>query len=149
MTTSATRPLAISALLGVALALTGCRDAVSSMFSRCDQCGTIESIAPRVVQGEPSGGGAVAGAIIGGVVGHQFGSGNGNDAATAVGALGGAVAGHEIEKSRKRYTVYDLTIKMEKGELRHVTVASRENLHPGDRVEIVDGRVLPLSDKPA
>ena len=148
MKTYASRSLAFMALLGAAVALGGCRDAVSSMFSRCDQCGTIESIAPRVVQGEPSGGGAIAGAIIGGVVGHQFGSGSGNDAATAAGAFGGAIAGHEIEKSRKRYTVYDLTIRMEKGELRHVTVASRENLRPGERVEIVDGRVLPLSDKP-
>ena len=147
MKTYVSRSLASVALLGAVLALSGCRDAISSMFSRCDQCGTIESIAPRVVQGEPSGGGAVAGAIIGGVVGHQFGSGKGNDAATVVGALGGAVAGNEIEKSQKRYTVYDLTIKMEKGDVRHVTVASRENLRPGERVEIVDGRVLPLSDK--
>ena len=149
MKTYVSRSLALVALLGTVVALSGCRDAISSLFSRCDQCGTIESIAPRAVQGEPSPGGAIAGAIIGGVVGHQFGSGSGNDAATAVGAFGGAVAGHEIEKSRKRYTVYDVTIRMEKnGELRHVTVGSRENLRPGERVEIVDGRVLPLSDKP-
>ena len=148
MKTLTSRSLAVGTLLGVVIALSGCRDALSSMFSKCDACGTIESITPRRVQGDTSGGGAVAGAIIGGVVGHQFGSGKGNDAATVVGALGGAVAGNEIEKSQKRYTVYDLTIKMEKGDVRHVTVASRENLRPGERVEIVDGRVLPLSDKP-
>lgn len=36
----------------------------------------------------------LAGAIIGGVIGHQFGSGSGNDAATVAGALIGAAAGN-------------------------------------------------------
>jgi len=36
------------------------------------------------------GGKTLAGAIIGGVIGHQFGSGRGNDAATAAGAILGA-----------------------------------------------------------
>ena len=148
MTTLRSRSLAIGALLGAVLALSGCRDALSSMFSRCDTCGTVESITPRRVQGEASGGGAVAGAIIGGVVGHQFGSGSGNTAATVAGAAGGAVAGNEVEKRRKQNVVYDITVKMEKGELVHITVPSRDNLNPGDRVEVVDGRLV-RSDRPA
>jgi outer membrane lipoprotein SlyB len=148
MTTLRSRSLAIGALLGAVLALSGCRDALSSMFSRCDTCGTIESITPRRVQGDVSGGGAVAGAIIGGVVGHQFGSGSGNTAATVAGAAGGAVAGNEVEKRRKQSVVYDITVKMEKGELVHITVSSRDNLSPGDRVEVVDGRLV-RSDRPA
>jgi outer membrane lipoprotein SlyB len=147
MKTLALRSVAFGVLLGGALTLGGCRDAISSALSRCDQCGTIEAITPRVEQGQTGAGGALAGAIIGGVIGHQFGSGKGNDAATVAGAAGGAIAGHEIEKNRNRYAVYDLTIRMEKGDVRHVTVASRENLHTGDKVEIVDGRVLPVSDK--
>ena len=142
MTTLKSRSLAIGALLGAVLALSGCRDALSSMFSSCDTCGTIESITPHRVQGDVSGGGAVAGAIIGGVVGHQFGSGSGNDAATVAGAVGGAVAGNEVEKRRNQYLVYDVTVRMEKGDVRHITVASRENLNPGDRVEISDGRLV-------
>lgn len=146
MKTYVSRSVAVGAMLAAALALAGCRDAISTMFSRCDHCGTIEMITPRLVQGEASGAGAFAGAIIGGVVGHQFGSGRGNDAATVGGAVGGAVAGHQIEKHRNRTTVYDLTIRMQNGELRHVTVASRQNLNPGDRVEIVDGRVVPSGE---
>lgn len=42
--------------------------------------------------------GTVVGAAAGAVVGHQFGSGRGNDAATAGGAVIGGVAGHEIAK---------------------------------------------------
>src|SRR5258707_14541503 len=39
---------------------------------------------------ESNPGGAIAGAIIGGVLGHQVGSGRGNDATTVGGALAGA-----------------------------------------------------------
>jgi len=46
----------------------------------------------------------LAGAIIGGVVGHQFGSGRGNDAATIAGSMLGAAIGHgsvhRVENSR-------------------------------------------------
>ena len=41
-----------------------------------------------------SAGRTLAGAIIGGVVGHQFGSGRGNDAATVAGTMIGAAIGH-------------------------------------------------------
>jgi outer membrane lipoprotein SlyB len=138
------RPVAVGVLLGAAM-LSGCRD--NDAFSKCDQCGTIESVAPRVIKGKGSGAGAFAGAVIGGVVGHQFGSGRGNDAATVAGAAGGAVAGHEIEKQRKSATVFDVRVRMTNGELRHLTVPPDENLRPGDRVEVVDGRVVPLASK--
>ena len=41
-----------------------------------------------------SGGRALAGAVIGGVIGHQFGSGRGKDAATVAGSMIGAAVGH-------------------------------------------------------
>lgn len=135
------RPVACGVLLGAAI-LSGCREEEA----RCDTCGTIESVTPRTVKGKGSGMGAFAGAVVGGVIGHQFGSGKGNDAATVGGAVGGAVAGNEIEKRRKSTTVLDLTVRMQNGELRHLTVPPDQNLHPGDRVEVVDGRVIPLTD---
>ncbi len=47
----------------------------------------------------------VFGAIIGGVIGNQFGSGSGRDAATAAGALLGGAIGHDASKARdgRRY----------------------------------------------
>lgn len=48
-----------------------------------------------------SGASTLAGAIIGGVIGHQFGSGRGNDAATVAGTLIGAAVGNS--SARKRY----------------------------------------------
>lgn len=47
------------------------------------------------------GGGAAIGAIAGGVLGHQVGSGRGNDAATIGGALLGGLIGHQVEKDRR------------------------------------------------
>ncbi len=41
-----------------------------------------------------TGGSALMGAIVGGVIGHQFGSGRGNDVATVAGALIGAAIGN-------------------------------------------------------
>ncbi|PVU56041.1 hypothetical protein CP955_00200, partial [Enterobacter sp. HN503E2II] len=47
------------------------------------------------------GGRTLLGAAIGGVIGHQFGSGRGNDAATVAGALIGAGVGYDA--AAKRY----------------------------------------------
>jgi uncharacterized protein YcfJ len=51
-----------------------------------------------------TGGSALVGAIVGGVVGHQFCSGRGNDAATVAGSLLGAAIGSEsARKHNRRY----------------------------------------------
>ena len=47
-------------------------------------------------RGDANIGGAVAGAIIGGILGHQVGSGRGNDAATAGGAVVGGLVGSNV-----------------------------------------------------
>ena len=55
-----------------------------------------EEVAP--VRNEGIGAGTVLGAIVGGVVGHQFGSSSGGrDRGTAVGALIGGLVGHDAE----------------------------------------------------
>lgn len=46
---------------------------------------------------QPSGAGALVGAIAGGLVGSAFGGGSGQAAAAALGALGGAVVGNQAE----------------------------------------------------
>jgi uncharacterized protein YcfJ len=47
------------------------------------------------------GAGAAVGAIAGGVLGHQVGSGRGNDAATIGGALLGGLIGNKVENDRR------------------------------------------------
>ncbi len=58
---------------------------------------TVNRPAPGV------GANTVAGAVVGGVIGNQFGSGRGNDAATVAGALIGAAIGNEAGRNRHGY----------------------------------------------
>jgi len=48
----------------------------------------------------PNVGGAIIGGILGGVLGHQIGGGRGNDVATALGAVGGAAVGSNVNRDR-------------------------------------------------
>lgn len=52
-----------------------------------------------VTPGQKSGAGAVMGAIAGGAIGNSVGRGSGRDVATALGLVGGAVLGNNIEGS--------------------------------------------------
>lgn len=52
---------------------------------------------PVVVQRQRSGAGAVVGALAGGIIGSQVGRGSGQGAATAIGMIGGAILGDQIE----------------------------------------------------
>lgn len=109
----------------------------------CYDCGTVSTIQPRVVEGQPSAKGTILGAVVGAVVGHQFGSGHGQDAATAAGAVGGAMAGREIEK-RGTDTIYDVNIRMETGSSRVIIVSSLGSLRQGDRVRVVSGNRIEI-----
>lgn len=50
----------------------------------------------RVTRVEPNPGGAIAGAVIGGILGHQIGAGAGRDLATAGGVVAGAAIGANV-----------------------------------------------------
>jgi outer membrane lipoprotein SlyB len=105
----------------------------------CADCGVVEAVRPVTRKGEGSGVGAVAGGVVGAVVGNQVGGGNGRKAMTVLGAIGGGLAGHEIEKRAKSETVYEVQVRMEDGSLRTVTQSTQPT--PGSRV-IVDGQSL-------
>lgn len=114
-----------------------------SVQAICDQCGVIESVRSIEQKAEKgSGVGAVAGAVLGGVLGHQVGGGNGRKLATVAGAVGGGYAGNEIEKSRNTHTVYEVNVKMENGELRTFKLEHKPDWRSGDRVKLVDGRLI-------
>lgn len=117
--------------------------AASAAAESCKECGEIVSISARQVKGDPSAVGTVAGAIVGGVAGHQIGGGSGKDLATVAGAIGGAFAGREVEARSKSYTVYDVTIEMNEGGTRSLTLASVDNLYEGAEVRIAGDRVVP------
>jgi len=109
----------------------------------CANCGTVESVRAIEVKGRGSGVGAIAGGVTGAVVGNQFGRGNGNAAMTILGAAGGALAGHEIEKNVKKQVTYRVTVRMDDGSYRTVSQSAPPSL--GEKVRIVDGALVSRS----
>lgn len=106
----------------------------------CNDCGVITNMTAIKQEGEGSGAGAVLGAIAGGVAGNQFGGGHGKEAATAIGAIAGGFGGNMAEKKIREKTAYKITVKMDSGYTRTVTVGSETaaNYSVGSKVR-VDG----------
>jgi outer membrane lipoprotein SlyB len=111
------------------------------------QYGMVQSI--DLVQQATSGNnnpgvGTIAGALIGGVLGHQVGSGDGNTAATVLGAAGGAYAGRQIEKNNQNQqtvNAYRFNLRMENGSYLSVTQTTNPDIRVGDRVQLDNGVV--------
>ena len=106
---------------------------------RCAECGVIESVREIETKGEGTGLGAVGGAVVGGLLGHQVGGGRGQDVATVVGVVGGAVAGNEVEKRVKSGKSYEITVRFEDGSNRVIHEASAPTWRTGDRVKVING----------
>ena len=118
--------------------------AAAAPANTCSSCGVVTSVQYVEKKGEGSGAGLVAGGIVGGVLGHQIGSGHGNTAATIIGAGAGAYAGNQIEKNAKKKSYWVVSVRMDDGEKRSVTMGSQPAYKKGDRVKIVDGNRLAL-----
>ena len=123
-------------------AATGTRHANAVRTSQavaCLACGTVESVEPVRVKGEGTGLGAVAGGVLGGVVGHQIGGGNGKTAMTVLGALGGGLAGNEVERRTRGQTLYDVQVRMQDGSYR--SIRQSQALAVGSSVVVEGGHV--------
>jgi|SRR5687767_7408161 len=108
----------------------------------CTECGVIESVKVVDSKGDASGLGAVGGAVVGGLVGTQIGSGRGTTAATVIGAAGGALAGNEVEKRMKSSKQYTVTVRMDDGNFRTVGFESEPGYSIGEKVKVLDGRIV-------
>jgi outer membrane lipoprotein SlyB len=78
---------------------------------------------------------------VGGVLGHQVGSGRGNDVATVLGAVGGAVAGNQIEKSARSTKSYEITVRLDDGSSRVINEANPPAWRTGDKVKVINGLI--------
>lgn len=95
-------------------------------------------------QGQTTGAGAVLGAVVGGVLGNQVGGGSGRTAATAVGVIGGALAGNAIEGRNSgggEVQGYRISIQLDQGGYRSYDVNNPGDLRPGDRVRVYNGQI--------
>lgn len=110
----------------------------------CRECGTVESVREIAQEGQGSPLGAIAGGVLGGVLGHQVGNGRGRDVATVVGALGGAFAGHTVEKNVRSTRQYQITVRFDDGSRRTVTETNPPQWQNGDRVRLDNERLSRL-----
>jgi len=110
----------------------------------CATCGTVQSIRYVEEGGKSSGLGMIAGGVVGGVIGHQIGGGRGKTVATVAGAAGGAYAGNEIEKNRKKKGHYEVVVRLDNGQTQVVKSGSAPTVKERERVKIIDGSRLAL-----
>lgn len=105
----------------------------------CHDCGVIESVREVEKPGQATGTGAAVGGIAGGILGRQAGNGRGRDVMTVLGALGGAFAGHAIEKNTKKLKSYAIDIRFDDGSSRQITQDNPPPWRSGDRIKLVNG----------
>ena len=101
--------------------------------------GAVKQIDP-ITDTNATGAGAVAGGVLGGV-GHQR-PGQRQEAMTLLGAVGGAVAGHQVEKAVTTKVIgYRVQVQLDNGETRSFEAAQLDGLKVGDRVRVEQGQL--------
>jgi outer membrane lipoprotein SlyB len=109
----------------------------------CHDCGVIESVREVEKKGDGSALGAIAGGVAGGLLGNQTGQGRGKSVMTVLGTIGGAFAGHEIEKNVNKVKSYEIAIRFDDGSSKVVTQNNPPAWRQGERVKLVDGVISP------
>jgi outer membrane lipoprotein SlyB len=100
--------------------------------------GYVESVREVTIEKGETGVGVVTGAALGGVAAHSgIGGGNGANAAALVGAVVGGIVGQNIEKNIARGKGYEITVKLDNGDLKAVVQDADEAFRVGDRIRLV------------
>ena len=105
----------------------------------------IEGVREVEVKGKGTGLGAVAGGVAGALVGHELGGGNARTLMGVVGAVGGAVAGNEVEKRARATKQWEVTVRLEDGSTRVVTLAQQPPLRAGEHVRLAGNVIEPAA----
>jgi len=98
---------------------------------------TVESVRKVVIEGSQSGIGAGAGGAVGGIAGSGVGHGRGSSAATVVGAVAGGLAGNVLENKATSKDAFEVTVKLDSGEMRAIVQEADVELKPGQRVRLL------------
>ena len=130
---------------GVAFVMWGCQTSQGSRTYSRGQAqqpltvyyGTVLQVAEVTIQGEQTGGGAIAGAVVGGIVGSTIGSGRGRRLATTAGALGGAAAGSAAEGAAALKPALEIEVEMDDGRVLVVVQEKDDEFAVGDRVRLI------------
>lgn len=102
----------------------------------CNDCGTVQEVRHEKRKGEGGAVGIVAGAAAGGLIGNQFGGGNGKTLATVGGAVAGGFVGNEVQKRVTGKDVWITQVKMKDGSVRSFEQASQPAWKTGALVRV-------------
>ena len=103
--------------------------------------GTVESVRQVTIDKGASGTGVLAGAALGGVAGSAVGGGKGAIAASILGAVAGGIAGQSIEANSANKPGFEITVRLDNGDMRAIVQDADEQFRPGERVRLLsDGR---------
>ena len=140
----------IGLFLGISLvcfSLAGCVSGLEgSSYSRSEarqiqqvEFGTVLSTKPVIIEGQRTDWGELSGVIIGGIAGSSVGEGKGQQIATTLGAIGGAVAASVVEEKATRVQGLELTVKMDSGKILSIVqeVDEINQFQKGQRVRIL------------
>jgi len=141
---SAAIPLSVA--LAFAGLLAGCAtppesgsvyNSYQTMNEQVIRMGTVESIRNVTIASPESGVGTMSGAALGGLGGSQIGGGKGSIATGIIGAVAGGLVGQQVERNASNRTGFEITVRLDSGELRAITQPADEMFRPGDRVRLL------------
>ena len=102
------------------------------------QDATVLSVRSVVVEGQQSGTGGTAGAVVGGVAGASVGGQRETIVIGVLGAVAGAVVGNAVERFGTREEAFEILVQLKNGERRSIIQAKgNETLAPGEAVILV------------
>jgi len=140
------RAFILPAALACAGILAGCAtppesgnvyNAYQTMNEQSVRMGTVESVRNVTIANPDSGTGTVAGAALGGLGGSQIGHGNGSAAVGILGAVAGGIIGNRIENQANNRPGFEITVRLDNGEMRAITQLADEAFRPGERVRLL------------
>jgi outer membrane lipoprotein SlyB len=100
--------------------------------------GMVESVREVTIAHRDTGTGTMAGAALGGLAaGSNVGNGNGAIAAGILGAVAGGALGSHMEANLNNRKGFEITVKLDNGELRAITQEADEMFRPGERVRLL------------
>jgi len=108
--------------------------------TRCAICGTVESIRTVELRGDATGVDPAAGDLTGAVIGNQMGSDN--TVMTIIGVAAGVFAGNDAEKSANKRHAYRVTVRMDDGSFRAVSLPSPPAFAVGEKVRVIEGKLV-------
>lgn len=140
------KPIRLLAAAAVLTLLAGCAGPQQSasvyrpghaMHEQTVRMGSVESIREVTLAGYDTGVGSMAGAVIGSSAMSNVGRGSGSFVASIVGAIAGGIIGQRAEASAASRPGYEITVRLDNGELRAVTQLADELFQPGERVRLL------------